>query len=56
MFPPKQIDEQIQTYLHKNMAEEEVKTDPVNINCYKLLYLCDIAEKTKKQIYNNYLC
>ena len=31
MFPPKLIDEQINTFLHKNMAE-----DPVNRNFYKL--------------------
>ena len=51
MLPPKLIDEQIETYRHKYMAEDEVKTDHVNINLYTLPYLCDIAEKTKKQIY-----
>ena len=58
MFPPKLIDEQIKAYLNQNMAKEEVKTDSANISFYKLPYLCDISEKTKKQIYKiaNKLC
>ena len=49
LFPPKVIDEQIKTYLDKTKAKDNENDVPVR-SFYKLPYLCDISEKTKKQI------
>ena len=52
MFPPKIIDREIKTYLDKQSSTETNSKEEKTFSYFKLPYLYEISERTKKQLHN----
>ena len=52
LFPPRVIDREIKTYLDKKLCNETSESKEDNFSYFKLPYLYEISERTKKQIQN----
>ena len=52
LFPPRIVENEIKSYLSDQTTDGEEDVDKPMINFYKLQYVCDVSEKTNKQISN----